>query len=747
MQSSSPFSELDAARYWRILSRILRRRIPMAVYDATGKPVWLSDDSDATRRHFVRALQQYRLRAVPDTVRAVCCQVEPDQVFACRALVAAGGDPVGWIGLLPDSESTRAATDLLSSLITALDDVGPVIESELLRLHELMDMAQELGERYDELSILSPQDDHARPAVENRDILSRYTRQCVQHINSDLGALWIKQRDVLFPAGEMYRRHDTELNAWLRRLVHCSYQWFLNDYGKLGINTPTDEAWSRLGMEPLRKLVAAPIRDAQATVCGVLVCARGMEKADFRNSDRKLLESVAEKVNERIHESLDELTGTLNRYGFQEHIRQVRRGADTRQHRRVLGLLNLNQFKVVNASYGVTAGDEVLRKTADCMAARLGSHGIIARLDADNFGILMDGMDIVDAARRADELCRLVAGLRFEHDGRSFGVSASVGLIDITDSPDDVADLISAAELALLNAKEDGVPHVQVYQPDNKLLIGRQEQLRWVERVKYALYDNRFVLYCQRILPLGDGGEHYEVLVRMIDEEGKIVPPVSFIGVAERYGLMPAVDRWVVGEVMKLLAKHPGVVSRNQISWGINLSGKSLNSASMLEFLSRQVSDSPVPPGNIYFEITETAAVQNLHGCVRFMRAAQTMGYRFALDDFGSGLSSFAYLKTLPVDYLKIDGSLVRDMCTSKIDQVMVSAIARVGRAMGLRTIAEFVEDNATIELLRTLDVDYAQGYAVMKPAPLAEELERLDNGADTESNNDALIEHNVEHG
>jgi diguanylate cyclase (GGDEF)-like protein len=747
MKSSSPFSELDAARYWRILCRILQRRVPMAIYDAAGEPVWLSDDNEESRRRFVHALQQYRLRAAPDTVRAVCCEVAPDQAFVCRALAAAGGEPIGWLGFLPDDDSVHAATNLFPSLMTALDDVGPIMENELLRLHELMDMAQELGERYDELSILSPQDGPVQAGVENRDVLSRYTRQCVQHISADLGALWIKQRDVLFPAGEMYRRQDTELNAWLQRLVHCAYQWFLNGYGKLGINTPTDQAWPRLGMEPARKLVAVPIRDAQSSVCGVLVCARGMEKADFRNSDRKLLESVAEKINERIHESLDELTGMLNRYGFQEHIRQIRRNADARQRRRVLGLLNLNQFKVVNASYGIAAGDEVLRRTADCMAAHAGAHGIVARLDADNFGILLEGMDVVDAARRADELCRLVAGMHFEHAGRSFGVSASVGLIDITDSADDVADLISAAELALLDAKEDGVRHVQVYQPDSEPLIGRQEQLRWVERVKYALLDNRFVLYCQRILPLGDGAEHYEVLVRMVDEEGKLVPPAAFIGVAERYGLMPEIDRWVVSEVMKLLAKHPGVVNRRRISWGINLSGKSLNSASMLEFLSRQVNESPVPPGNIYFEITETAAVQNLHGCVRFMRATQAMGYHFALDDFGSGLSSFAYLKALPVDYLKIDGSLVRDMCSSKIDQVMVSAIARVARAMGLRTIAEFVEDQATIELLRTLDVDYAQGYAVMKPAPLAAELERLETGADTAPNEDALIEHNVQHG
>jgi len=727
MNHSRLFKEIDLERYVRIVQRMLGHgHSRVVVYDGSGMPVWLSPDSDELLSdQYSMTLREARQAIGDATQRARLHDLAPGSGFAYRSLGDDADRALGWLAVLWDGNGCDAAS-FSTSVLLVLDDVVPLMRAELQRIAELDEIAGELGERYNELNMLCRVDDPMQPRKECRDTLSQQVRQFADHFSADLAVLWVAQRELVFPAGALYQRDDAELSAWLHSLALSAYQWFLNGNGPLGMNFPHDVNRQRLGVDGAYKLIGVPILDRRLEVSGVLVCANRMDKPDFTNSHRNLLEVAAERAAECVREHQDELTGLLNRNGFRTHLVQLGLQCDAAQCSRVVCLVNLDQFKVINVSYGISAGDEVLCKVAKLLAEKVAGHGVAARLDADNFALLLENRTIPQAEQFANDLCVAIRDLRFDAEDKCFTVSASAGVVALEESDGSLGDLTQLAEVALVSAKEAGGHRVAAFQLANADLVRRHQQLHWVEGIKHAMDEGRFVLYCQRIQPLQEGEDHYELLVRMLDENGVLVPPAMFIPTAERYSLMPELDRWVLTAALNQLSEAAPWELGGPISWGINLSGQSLNDGEFLAFLSDRVRQSTMPENSVYFEITETAAVQNFHAAERFMRAIQHAGCRFALDDFGSGLSSFAYLQRLPVDYLKIDGALVRNMQANPVDQAMVAAVAEVGKVMGLKTIAEFVEDQETLRLLQTMGVDYAQGYVVMKPMPLAEELQRL---------------------
>jgi len=720
------FKELDLERYARIVQHMLGQgRARTIIYDGEGVPVWLTPGPDDLQpEQFTTFLQQARQASGDATECAYFHVAVVNAAFVYRSLGTEADQPLGWLAVLADSIGACESFSASASLV--LDEIVPLLQAELQRIAELNEIAGELGDRYNELSMLCRVDEPTQRRQECRDTLSQQVRQFASHLDADLAVLWVAQRELVFPAGALYLRDDKQLNAWLHGLAHAAYQWFLNGNGPLGMNSLEDVNRQRLGIDGAYKLIGVPILDRRLAVCGVLVCANRMNRSNFTNSHRNLLEVAAERASECVREHQDELTGLLNRNGFQTHLVQLGLQRDAAQYNRVICLVNLDQFKIINVSYGISAGDEVLCTVASLLLDKVVGHGIAARLEADNFAVLLEDSSIRDAEQFAGELCVAIKALRFNTEDKCFNVGASAGVVALAEADGVQADLTQLAEVALASAKEAGGHRIAAYQTANVDLVTRHQQLHWVEGIKHALEEQRFVLYCQRIQPLQGEETHYELLVRMLDEDGGIVPPMQFIPTAERYSLMPDVDRWVLSSALKQLAAWAPWRFAEPISWGINLSGQSLNDAGFLEFLAARVQRSSVPENSIYFEITETAAVQNFHVAERFMRAIQAAGCRFALDDFGSGLSSFAYLQRLPVDYLKIDGALVRNMQANPVDQAMVSAVAEVGKVMGLKTIAEFVEDRATLKLLQKMGVDYAQGYVVMKPVPLEQELQRL---------------------
>ncbi|MAR91173.1 MAG: hypothetical protein CML06_09890 [Pseudomonadales bacterium] len=416
----------------------------------------------------------------------------------------------------------------------------------------------------------------------------------------------------------------------------------------------------------------------------------------------------------------DPLTGLVNRREFENRLHQALEEVQYQQESHTLLLLDLDQFKLVNETCGHVAGDELLRQITLGLRQLTRGGDVLARLGGDEFAILLTNCSDSNAVRVAEKIRSHIQGMRFEWDHRQFHLAASVGLVHLQQAPDSVRDAMNLADAACHRAKASGRNRVQVYDPADVQFASHQSQSDWATRVSAALEQDGFILYVQPITAV-NGDVHrrrsYEVLLRMRDNE-ELAFPGTFLPAAERYNLMPLLDRWVVSRVMQWLAANPA----KQLAIGdmaINLSGQTLADHRFPAFLREQFERHRIDPHQICFEITETIAVTNLTNTLKFIEEFRGLGCSFALDDFGSGFSSYGYLKNLPVDYLKIDGAFVRDLVDSKVDRAMVESINRIGHVMGKRTIAEFVENQQILECLQRIGVDYAQGYGIARPFPI----------------------------
>ena len=420
--------------------------------------------------------------------------------------------------------------------------------------------------------------------------------------------------------------------------------------------------------------------------------------------------------------SHDTLTGLLNRHAFETRLQQVIENAARENSSHTLCYMDLDQFKIVNDTCGHTAGDELLRQLAAELRAQVRGSDILARLGGDEFGLLLEGcsMDMSDII--VGKLLQTVRDFRFNWQEQTFSVGVSIGVVSVHAECGGLMEIMRAADSACYTAKDRGRNRVYVYQPDDHEVALRRGEMQWVSRITKAIDEDRFRLYYQTIQPIipGAQGAHYEILLRMLDEDGKIISPASFIPAAERYGLMPAIDRWVIQNTFaKLGALYRGDTKQLLHTCSINLSGTSWANEDLVGFICEMAGQYRVPARVICFELTETAAITHLSKAIAFIRELKSVGFRFSLDDFGSGVSSFGYLKQLPVDYLKIDGGFVRNMIDDKIDLAMVETINNIGHIMGIKTIAEFVENEAILEKLTHMGVDNAQGYAIAKQLPL----------------------------
>lgn len=452
------------------------------------------------------------------------------------------------------------------------------------------------------------------------------------------------------------------------------------------------------------------------------------------NAMASKLQSAHDHMQEKILEatsllsfqaSHDALTGLINRREFELRLERALESARLQGRTHVLCYLDLDQFKIVNDTCGHGAGDELLRQLTVLLQANVRESDILARLGGDEFGILLENCPLQMAHDVAEVLRRAVEEYRFVWKTKFFVVGASFGLVELNQDSTTVAAALSSADEACYAAKDRGRNCIHVFQVEDSELIRRHGEMQWVTRIASALEENRFRLYGQTISPLSpenDGGKHFEVLLRMLAEDGvEVILPMAFIPAAERYNTMKGIDRWVVSNTLDFLcAQNFGKGAHGAFdTCSINLSGASLCDENFLDFVLAQFERYPVAPQNICFEITETAAILNLSAAVELIHALKKIGCRFALDDFGSGLSSFTYLKNLPVDYLKIDGTFVKDMASDLIDYAMVQSIQNIGHVMGLQTIAEFVENETVLRMLKEMGVNYAQGSWIDKPKPV----------------------------
>ena len=428
----------------------------------------------------------------------------------------------------------------------------------------------------------------------------------------------------------------------------------------------------------------------------------------------------------------DTLTDLENRRQFEATLGRHIDSARNQGTQHAVIYIDLDQFKVVNDTCGHAAGDSLLRQLSQVLLGRMRRGDSLARLGGDEFGVLLEGCDLLHAQKVAAHLLATIRSFRFPWQGQVFSLGASIGVAAVTSQSRDLESVMAAADTACYMAKDNGRNQVQVYHEDDEEVSSHHGLMSWVSRVTRSAEEDRFFLECQRVVQLagGDGSTEYlELLLRMRDENGRVVPPMAFIPAAERYHLMGTIDRWVVGRAMRCLGSlyRCQAPSRMPPRFGINLSGMSLGDPAFADFVLQQLVASGAPASGVCFEITETAAISNLARAARFIRTFRDLGCRFALDDFGTGLSSFAYLKSLPVDYVKIDGSFVRGSAGDRVDHAVVEAIRKLAHAVGAKTIAESVESRETCERLRGLGIDFAQGHVIHRPEPYGELAERMD--------------------
>ncbi len=459
------------------------------------------------------------------------------------------------------------------------------------------------------------------------------------------------------------------------------------------------------GNELYIESTAAPIRDGVGKVAGAVLVFHDVTES--RELNRRL----------SYQSSHDLLTGLVNRREFENRLERALKSAKAREASYALCYIDLDQFKIINDTCGHSAGDALLGQVGALLKARVRWRDTLSRLGGDEYAVLLESCSIDEAMRNAEVFREAVRNFRFTWEDRVFRLGASIGVVPITPDNEDVASVLSAADSACQAAKESGRNRVHCFAENDIELMRRRREMQWAARINAALEEGRFELYRMTIQPLQrvEVGAHYELLLRMRDENGRMVSPDNFIAAAERYAITPSIDRWVIENAFRWLVSEADERERLLLC-AINLSGQSLGDDKFLPFVIEQFQRSGLDASKICFEITETAAVANFSQANRFIHALKELGCKFSLDDFGTGLSSFGYLKHFPVDFLKIDGSFVREILRDPIDREMVRSINEIGHLTGKQTIAEFAENAEIIQMLTSLGVDYAQGYGVAQP-------------------------------
>lgn len=519
-------------------------------------------------------------------------------------------------------------------------------------------------------------------------------------------------------AGELHEFHLTgradrpELQLILDRIVQINEElkpWQNRFSNTLGEAT----RW-------IRKMLLLVIVTVAGTLVpiGIFLTQRMVSRVDRAERELKELKLGQEYAMKlAYHASHDQLTNLVNRPEFENRLKQALQTVTTQGRQHVVMYLDLDQFKVVNDTCGHAAGDQLLRQVGALLKQKVREGDTLARLGGDEFGVLLENCPMQEAIRIAHELRQCIADFRFVSEGRSFNIGASIGVIHVADATLNLTDVLGAADAACYMAKEKGRNRVQFYRPHDSEVFLRRGEMEWVSRLQRALQDERFVLHAQKIISIQDRGArtvHHELLVRMLDEHDKLIPPMAFIPAAERYSMMPLVDQWVLQSAFSKIS----TLGPNCGTYAINISGNSIGDERFLEFVREQLKRYTMPARTICFEITETAAIANFDKAARFFGELKSLGCLFSLDDFGAGMSSFGYLKHLPVDFIKIDGSFVKDIAIDSVDYAMVRAINDVGHEMGKKTIGESVDGEAGLEALRRIGVDFAQGHWISPPVP-----------------------------
>lgn len=468
-----------------------------------------------------------------------------------------------------------------------------------------------------------------------------------------------------------------------------------------------------------------PVMDPQGNVEGMLALLGRVSDEPFTTAHRRFMSHITRKVEYVIEKSFDAMTGLMNRSGFEAQLHEAWKSLESDDDAHQIIYFDLDNLQLVNDTFGRRAGDEVIMRFARMLDNDLPRSAVLSRLTGDDFCILLTHADAGEGLDLAQQVREKGQSLRYLEGDKSLQITISIGVAEFNRRSGDEGASLTAARMACEAAKDHGRDRIEVYDEKNHSIIRRHDDMQLVAQIQQTLDSDGFTLMAQPISSLTSNSEvpRYEILLRMKDDAGSAVPSAAFFSAAERYQLMPQVDRWVVSKTLASLSAHPDVIRDAGAVFSVNLSGQSLSDDDILEFIEQEIEVAGLPATSLGFEVTESAAVSNLAKAQQFIIALREHGCSIALDDFGAGLSSFAYLKNFAVDILKIDGGFIRDISDNRISESMVAAITQVAKVMELETVAEYVENEKTRKLVAKLGVHYAQGHAIGKPMPLEDVL------------------------
>ena len=642
---------------------------------------------------------------------------------------------IAWLAATYNTNESVPMASAPEPLRRAFADAQIFLQEDLELQTECNQLAAELSERYEELNLVYSTKDQVEYFEEGQEALLRLVHNCADYLDVGIAALICRDRGI-----NIHNVNATEAPSdaepLLESFATTVYDRVESQVQSVILNDSSDEDRGRLLDGRSENLLAYPILDDHGTVIGILAVAARHDMHIFSNGDRNLLEVMAKKASRIIHTHHDSLTGLMNRSGFESMLIGSLASTQSKNLQHILLHINIDQLHVINDLMGYQEGDMLIRRVAKVLKAVLRDTDIVSRIGGGEFSVLLPNCDMRQGYAVAEKLQQAIRELSVVSAQRRLDVTTCVGLSVVNRDAEGIVGVMAAAEIACKAAKDQGKDRIEVFAKDNTTLVRRSEEIEWIGRVQEALRQDQFVLFCQPVVPLQDSADppHFEILLRLLDEDGKLIPPINFLPAAERYQLMPMVDRWVIHNSLKALGACWNKLADEKPVFCINLSGQSFANPGFQAFVIDEIRASGVPSKNICFEVTETVAIAHIDDAVNFMSALSRFGCSFSLDDFGAGLSSFGYLKVLPVHYLKIDGSFVREITVDRVSRSMVEAISQIGKTMGLLIVAEFVGDDEMQDILRSIGVDYAQGFGVGKPEPLDGILSSLHRGADAET-------------
>ena len=712
-------SELES--YTQLLRALLPRLIGVSIFDAAGEVLWSNEMAVDGALGKLVAEAMRAAAEDPSSPGIVATDGEPLYIFWLRRSRGAEQGRQFAAVLLrcragPENEQ-RSLAYVFAMVRPALD----ILARELLSREQIVTLSGSLAEQDQDLDMLLEVSGDAADEEGGGDELKAVLRGAIEHIQGGLAAIIVPEKNLVLVRQQPDQAIEASLVARAHRHLMSSAQLrkeaVIVNQLQLQTGNPAH----------VYRILSCAIARPDGRAIGVLALFRPLTMPEFTPRQARLAELLARRVSAVIANSYDALTGLFNRPAFELRVKNTLQQAGSAQRRWSALGVDVNRTHVINDTYGMHIGDKVIAQVGDLIRQRLTPGAMAARISGDRFAILLPAR-LDDAAAFAEALRQSAEQLGASIGDGTLSVSISVGVAAVEPRAQEFTHAFAAAETACKAANDRGRNRVELFQEADESIIRRFTDINVITDLRAAITDNRLHLYAQLLLPLGEihRQPHFELLLRMRDTEGQTVGPDHFMSAAQRYQLMPEIDRWVVAAAMRLLQPHAALMASGGVVFTINCSGQSLKDNEFTEFLTAQIAASGINPAALCFELTESAAVGNLVHTEALMRQLRKLGCGIALDDFGTGLSSLAYLRSLPISMLKIDGSFVRDVLTDAKAESTIQAIAQLARAMSLITVAEYVETEEIRHRIAQLGVDYGQGFAIGRPVPIDEVLEHL---------------------